>query len=332
MKDLPPSYDQIYCFKHLSNAAYRAKKGNQQTQEVQQFYFNLEKELIKLSLKLQTYTYQPGPYRYFNITDPKPRKISVAPFRDRVVHHALVSLLEEKYNKRFIYDSYACQIGKGTHRAVYRAQYFLRKNKWFFKSDVASFFDMIDHEILFLCLRRVPFDPRLISLAEIIVENGGKNGKGLPIGNLTSQFFANVYLHELDFFVKQQLGCKYYIRYMDDFVLFSNDKAQLKEWRKQIEQFLAVFLKLILNPKATFFNQRMNGLRFLGTRVFPKTIRIHPDNLKRSFRKIKLREKQYLSGDLDEDKLLQCVDSIQGHMCAYNTTALRKQRSKGCNG
>ena len=220
--------------------------------------------MIELQNELIEATYQPNPYRYFKIYDPKERTISVADFRDRVVHHALINVLEPIYERVFIHDSYATRKNKGTHLAVERAQNFLLFNSWFFKSDIDKYFDSINHQTLLKLLQRKIKDEPLLEIITRIVYNSNDSKVGLPIGNLTSQFFANVYLNHFDQFVKRQLKAKYYIRYMDDFVVFHPDKNQLKTWRIPIRAFLIDELGLQLKAKATFLNSRQNGLTFLG--------------------------------------------------------------------
>ena len=325
MKRIGYLFEPFTDFSNLYLAAKKALKGSHNSQEALAFYFHMEKELLQLQQELIGGTYQPGAYRYFTIKDPKERRISVAPFRDRVVHHALVNILEPIYEKRFIYYSYATRKGKGTHRAIYRAQQFLRKNRWFLKSDVEKYFDSVDHAILKNILQRKIRDKRFLRVLFAVINNGGQNGKGLPVGNLTSQFLANVYLDILDKYIKQELRVKYYIRYMDDFVLFSHDKAQLKEIRQHIRLFLDRELHLQMKENATYINQRLNGLTFLGMRSFPNLIRIRNENLKRSIKKLRLREKQFLNNKIDESQWMNSVQSILEHMNIANSWFLKKE-------
>lgn len=329
MKRLGGLFSEVSKFDSLYKAAVKARRGNTQNESAQRFFFFLEKELLSLKEELQVGTYTPGAYYFFTIKDPKERRIMVAPFRDRVVHHAVVSVLEPIYEKRFIADSYACRKGKGTHRAVFKAQELMKKYKWYLKTDILKCFDSIDHQILLQLISRKIKDKAFLQLLEKIIQNGGANGSGLPIGNLTSQFFANVYLHEVDLFIKNELGCRDYVRYMDDFVLFHEEKEQLKGWLSQIEFFLSTQLLLELKPSATYINQRQNGLRFLGTRVFPNTIRIHKDNLKRSLNRLSQREREWTKGIITEDTFSSASNSIIGHINSYNTHTLRKKLFEG---
>ncbi len=361
-------YPQFCSFENLLLAYRKARRGTRRNQETAAFFHHLEPELLALQAELSSGAWQPQPYRYFEIYDPKQRTISVASFRDRVVHHALVNVLEPIFERRFIFDSYATRKGKGVHAAVARAQHFLRSNRWFFKTDVEKYFDSIDHGILLGLLERKIKDPQLLAVCEKIVRNGGSvqksvahldyhadyqcsnlgvphisehsrnggspyvgrghKGVGLPIGNLTSQFFANVYLDPLDHFVADGevggLGSPAYLRYMDDFVVFSENKEDLKRWRPRIEDFLAERLALQLKPSATFLNSRENGLSFLGRRIFPATVRLHPLHLRRITSRLARREKSFLVGEITEETFVQSSDSYWAMLAFHPTLPLRR--------
>ncbi len=308
MKRYGQLFDDFASFANLLSAYNKARKGAAGKSSTQQFSFQLEYALLELQQELISGSYQPDAYRYFKIYDPKERTISVASFKDRVVHHALINMLEPVYERCFIYDSYATRKGKGTHLAINRAQTFLKRYPWFLKTDIDKYFDSINQEILITLLNRKIKDQRLLEVTKSIIQNGGVNGVGLPIGNLTSQFFANVYLHPFDHFVKQQLGIKY-VRYMDDFVLFSKNKEELKRHKKTIRSYLAEQLKLRLKEKATFLNQAPNGLTFLGRRVFSGVIRIARPNGKRMLRRMKRKEQAYQEGDLSQAAFMQSMNS-----------------------
>ena len=317
-------FEDMSSFENLLLAFKQAIQGVGKKYYSLKYWANLESNLFKLQKELKTENYQPNDYRYFKIYKPKERTIAVADFEDRVVHNAIVNILEPIYEKSFIYNSYATRKNKGTHKAIQKAQSYLKNNFWYFKTDIKKYFDSIDHNILNSILKRKIKDKKLLILIEKIITNGGDNGKGLPIGNLTSQFFANVYLDKLDHYLKDNLGIKYYIRYMDDFVVLSENKEYLKKLRKKIKEFLANNLKLQLKAKATFINSRTNGLPFLGTRIFTGTIRVKKENLERSINKIKLRERQYQTDKISEEKLQQSVNSIIAHLQNYNSYNLRK--------
>lgn len=324
MKRAGNLFHRITDFQNLYLAFKKAFKGTNRTEDSLSFYFNLEKELFVLKKELEAKTYQPGAYRHFKVFDPKERTISVAPFRDRVVHHAIVNVLELIYEKRFIFDSYATRKEKGTHKAILRAQTYLRKNRWFLKADIEKYFENIDHNILIAILERKIKDRDALLLLERIIRNGGQNGRGLPIGNLTSQFLANVYLDPFDHFVKEELCERFYVRYMDDFIIFGKEKGHLKELRFRVEKFLRVQLNLRLKEKIVMINQRAHGLSFLGARVFPCLTRIKRESLKRCLKKFKERLNDMKNGKLSEERLRHSLDSIIGHLAFFNSQELTR--------
>lgn len=236
----------------------KARRGKRYTATASAFERNLDTELTTLHNELLNESYIPGAYRSFSIHEPKRRKISAAPFRDRVVHHALCSVITPIYERKFIYDSYANRVGKGTHRALDRCTQFMRRYNYVLQCDVQQFFPAIDHAILKAILAdTLRCEPTLRLCAKVIDSGVGVltdeydmhyfpgddllaavRPRGLPIGNLTSQFWANVYLNDLDQFVKHSLGCKGYVRYVDDFLLFADDKVTLHRWQDEIVHFL----------------------------------------------------------------------------------------------
>jgi retron-type reverse transcriptase len=222
MKTYKHLYPLITHFDNLHLAFKKAARGKRSRADVAGFEFDLERELLELQSELETQSYKPGQYFNFRIHDPKPRLISAAPFRDRVVHHALCNIIEPIFERRFVYDSYACRVGKGTHAALDRAQHFARRYPYVLKCDLEHFFPSMDHQILKAQLARLIADPPTLALAGKILDSGAgihaddyepryfpddnllaaNRPRGLPIGNLTSQFWANVYLDPLDHFVK----------------------------------------------------------------------------------------------------------------------------------
>jgi len=317
-------YSDLCSFQNLHLAWRKTRLGSRKTNESATFSYHLEKELLLLQEELLNDTWTPAPFRYFEIHDPKQRIIAIASFRDRVMHHALVNILEPIWERRFIGDSYATRKGKGVHAAAQRAQQFLRAQEWFLKSDVEKFFDSINHNILLELLARTLKDQQVLKLAEKIIRHGGHNGVGLPIGNRTSQFFANVYLHPLDMWLKQEKRLKAYVRYMDDFVLFHPDKQVLKDLLRETEVFLHERLQLRLKPSATFLNKRENGLSFLGLRIFPNLIRLRNENLRRITRRIAVKEKWYAEGKIDEPTFLHSMNSYWAMLQFYPLEGLRQ--------
>jgi len=325
---LPPLFKEITSWQNLRKAALAARKGTQPNADVQKFFFDLENQLCKLEGELRSNRWRPGAYRYFQVYEPEQRTIAVAPFADRVVHHAIVDVLTPHYERFFYAHSYACRKGKGTHRAVARAQKNLQANAWYLKTDVKQFFDTVDHSRLKSIVQKKIKEFSLLSTLDLIFENGGYMGKGLPIGNLTSQFFANVYLNELDNFIKRRLRCKFYVRYMDDFVLFHPDKAQLQIWKEAIEAFLDQHLKLALKLEATQLNTYLHGLGFCGTRIFRRLIRVRKPTLQRIVQKVKQREWEYQQGWISDEQRQAAVHSMIGHLTQYDTRHLQKSMTQ----
>ncbi len=322
-------FDPLTGFGALLVAFKKAFQGSGRTEEACAFYFNLERGLLTLQAELRNGTYRPAPYRYFRIFDPKERTISVAPFRDRVVHHAVVGALEPVYERCFIHDSYATRKGKGTHRALLRAQLFLRRNAWYLKTDVEKYFDNIDHRLLQQIIARKIKDRRVLALLALIIANSDTSrglaaGKGLPIGNLTSQFLANVYLDPLDHYLKETCGLRAYIRYMDDLVVFGPARDPLRAVLENMRTFLQQKLALQLQQRATFLQPRQHGLPFLGFRVFPRLMRIKPANLRRLKQRLRARDWEYRRGRISEEKFVASMQSTFSHAAWGNTLQLRR--------
>jgi len=318
-------FDGVVSYSNLYRAYRKALVGARRNEEQARFYYSLENELVTLRRELVDGTYNPGPYRYFMIFDPKEREIAIAPFRDRVVHHAIVNVLEPIYERRFIYDSYATRKGKGTLAAIMRTQSFLRESRYYIKLDISKYFASIDRNTLLEILERKLKDTRLLELIARIVWNPPDEDRGLPIGNMTSQFFANVYMDPFDHFVKETLKQRHYIRYMDDFVVFPDDRESIPGLLAQMKAYLNDELGLKVKENGVVINTPMHGLGFLGVRIFPSTIRIHRKNLTRCMRKIRLREREYSKGQIDEERLVRSVGSIVAHMAQFNTLTLRRK-------
>jgi len=312
----------VYAFENLWAAYKRARKGTKSA-EATHFGINAENELLWLSEQLKSKTYTPEPYRYFKIFDPKEREISVAAFRDRVVHHAAVAAIEPLFERLFIHHSYATRKGKGTMAAIVAAQKMLRKNQWYLKADIKQYFAHINHQTMLQLIARHVHDPDFMYLMQKIIKNGGHN-TGLPIGNLTSQFFANIYLHELDNYVLRTLKPRAYIRYMDDFVLFDNDKQKLKQHLTEIRLFLDKQLSLQLKEKVVQINRAEHGLSFLGIRIYRSTLRINPKNLRRSLKRLRYKYHLYKRNKISEQQFYDSANSIVAHLSQYNSLRLRQ--------
>ena len=248
MKRYGDLFEKIVSWDNLVEAARMALRGRKRINAAR-FYFHLETELIQLEDELRSGAYRPLPYRVFEIFEPKRRVISAADIRDRVVHHAICRILEPIFERRAISDSFACRRGKGSQAAAQRVQDLMRRDEWFLKCDISQYFASIDHQRLQGLLRRIIRDRQLLALLDQIIEAplpGLPPGRGLPIGNLTSQHFANLYLGELDHFIKERLRVGGYVRYMDDFLLFGATRDGLREQHDQIRNFLDQHLGLAL--------------------------------------------------------------------------------------
>lgn len=310
-------FSDFCSFSNLLLAWRKTRRGSGRNAESALFFQELEKELFALQAELTRGAWRPGPYRFFDIYDPKHRTIAVSDYRDRVVHHALVNVLEPIFERTFISDSFATRKGKGVHAAVFRAQRFLRNHEFYLKTDVEKFFDSVNHDILLRIIARKIKDRKLLAVCETVIRHGGGEGRGLPIGNRTSQFFANVCLDPLDHFLKDKCRLKGYARYMDDFVLFENDSKRLKMLGRDTAHFLEDALQLQLKHSATFLNRRQNGLPFLGRRIFPGVIRLRTENLCRITRRIRFREKQMHNGDISEEEFLHSMNSYWAMLSFY---------------
>jgi RNA-directed DNA polymerase len=343
MKTYRNLYPAVCDFENLYLAYRKARKGKRSKMLVADFEQNMEEELLCLQDELLSQTFIPGVYHSFTIHEPKQRLISAAPFRDRVVHHALCRVIEPIWEKRFISDSYANRVGKGTHRALDRTQSLARRYRYFLQCDVRQFFPSIDHAILLDELSCLIKDTSVIGLCERILASGegvlsesydmvyfpGDNllaaarPRGLPIGNLTSQFWANIYLNPLDHFIKRELKCPAYVRYVDDILLFADQTGLLHNWRSEIIQKLAE-LRLTLHEKRAQVFPVRTGIPFLGFRIYPDHRLVKRRKVIYFRRKLDdLLRRSALSADNLSD-LKVCVRSWINHVRYGDTWGLRK--------
>ncbi|MCC6414122.1 MAG: group II intron reverse transcriptase domain-containing protein [Saprospiraceae bacterium] len=325
MKRKAHFFEPLCAYDHLYRAYRKARRGTRRTDESTAFAFFQENELLLIQSELQSGAYMPGPYRYFTVHDPKRRTIAVAPFRDRVVHHAVVSLLEPLYERCFIHHSYATRKEKGTHAAVFQAQQFLAKNAWYLKMDLEKFFDSVDQNRLLGFIHNKVKDKPFLSVVEKIIRNGGNHGLGLPIGNLTSQFFANVYLNVFDHWVLQHCKPSGYVRYMDDFVLFGPSKQVLKDQHLRVTEMLHHQLAVRIKNSETRLHPQGHGLPFLGVRIFPNILRFLPSHTKRLRRSLQMKHQMYHDDVITETEWLATLNSYNAHLSVYHTGALRQQ-------
>lgn len=335
-------YDELCSWENLLLAYRKASKAKRGHASVAAFEHRLEDNLLALQLELEAQTYQPGGYTSFYIHDPKERLISAAPFRDRVVHHALCNLIEPIFERSFILDSYANRIGKGTHRALNRCQQFARRYAYVLQCDIKQYFPSIDHAILRDALAQKISDAQVLRLIDRILASGvgvlsneyeivyfpnddlfaALRPRGLPIGNLTSQFWANVYLNAFDHFVKRELRCAGYVRYVDDFVLFADSKAVLWDWRAAIDARM-IDLRLTLH-RGAHPRPVSEGIPFLGFQVFPELRRLKRRKGIHFVRALDARIAAYTRGEMTLSALTASVQGWINHARYANTRGLRR--------
>jgi len=313
-------YPDICSFEQLRLSARLARKGVRLNRSLVSFWSELDSNLLALRNELLSFTYQPQPYTEFMLSDPKPRKIQAADFADRVVHHSLCKSLMPHFERSYLAHSFACQVGKGNHRAVQQVQRFTRKFQegFFLKIDVRHCFESIDHGVLMNRVKSRIACAETLWLTECIVGHGGVNGKGLPIGNLTSQHFANFYLDVLDHYCVERLFVKGFVRYMDDVLLFSNDKHHLEEVLGELTLWLPSRLKLELKHTSTRLAPVYVGVPFLGFRIYPQCIRFDQSRKRRFIRKLKGCLK------LSEEEQSQRLHSLVAWSEQANTRQLRR--------
>ncbi|GMV67518.1 MAG: hypothetical protein AMXMBFR75_33080 [Candidatus Hinthialibacteria bacterium] len=328
MKTCKNLWPRLISWENLLLAAERAEKGKRRKSNVARFNLIQERELLLLQEELTAKSYRPGSYREFWVYERKPRLISAAPYKDRVVHHALCNIIEPIFDCTFICDSYACRTGKGTHAAADRYTEFSRKNRYVLKLDIRQYFPSIDHSLLYQELSKKIADMDVLWLIRLILATKGDagllwpSGKGIPIGNLTSQFFANVYLNCFDHWMKEEAGCRCYIRYVDDMVVLSDSKRWLHGMIPLIREQLAK-LQLRIHPRKCSIFPVSEGCDFMGYRIWPDHRRLRPDNGHRfSNRLLKMAEK-YFIGETDLETVSASIASWVGHASNADTWGLR---------
>lgn len=313
-------YQELCSEENLALAFKKARKRKSQKPYVIEFENNLKQNLEILRLELLSKKYKPKPLRTFVIRDPKVRKIRKSYFVDRIVHHAICNILNPIFEKRFIYDSFANRVGKGTLNAIKRFDKFKKKvsknntrNCYVFKADVKHYFDEVNHSILISILRKKIIDEKLISLISKVLKNHSDK-IGMPLGNMTSQFFANIYLNELDQFVKHELRARYYIRYVDDFVILNNDKNVLESHKEKIDIFLKNRLKIELHPTKSNILLLKRGISFLGFRNYPHHKLLRKTNVRTMWKRI---------SQGDYDSICEFLEGWMSYAKQANTYNLR---------
>jgi retron-type reverse transcriptase len=335
-------WQEIINFDNLLLAARKAQKGKRFRDNVLAFNYNLELELEHIQTSLKSKTYLPGTYKTFTIVEPKPRLISAAPYRDRVIHHALCNIITPIFERTLIADTYANRLGFGTHRALKRFTEFARSSQYIFQGDIKKYFPSIDHAILKTIVRRKIKCADTLWLIDTIIDNSNEQEniidffpgddlltpinrrRGLPIGNLTSQFFANIYLNSFDHFIKENLKVKKYVRYVDDFALFADDANFLADARLATEAYLAS-IRLKIHPiKSQLFHTKQ-GANFVGFRILPDRIRVRKENLRRGRRRLKQMQIDYAHGIINRQQVSQKLQSWVAHLNHGNTQRLRRK-------
>lgn len=329
-------YEQIYDYENLYLAYLEARKGKRYRQDVLEFSANLEENLIQIQNELIWKMYKVGRYREFYVYEPKKRLIMALPFKDRVVQWAVYRILNPLFDKTFIEHSYACRIGKGTHKAAHKLQYWLRQTDrkpekyYYLKMDISKYFYRVDHSIALKILEKKIKDEDVLWLLKEIIENEDKPfglplgmepgdcpkdmrlyDKGMPIGNLTSQLLANIYLNELDQFCKHRLRIKYYVRYMDDFIILHHDKKYLHRLKLEIESFLNNDLELHTNKK-TCIRPTTVGIEFVGFRIWPTHMKLKKKTAIKMKRRLRYLKKAYARGEVDLEDVNASIQSYLG--------------------
>jgi RNA-directed DNA polymerase len=342
MKRVGGLWDELSSFSNLLGAAEAAAAGKRRRLDVASFLMELEPNLCTLRRELLEGSYRPGEYRSFEILYPKRRQISAAPFRDRVVHHALTRMLEPVFESRFSPYSFACRRGYGVHAALRLARDSVKRYRYVLKCDVRKYFASIDHEILKAKLARVVKCRKTLELAGTIIDGSNtqeellfyfagddlftpqERRRGLPLGNQTSQFFANLYLNGLDHAVRKGLAPGNYARYVDDFVIFGDCKERLRAMREEVKAWLEQDRLLLHEGKSRLYRCQ-DGVSFLGWRLFPSRTRLVRENVMRCAQRMRELETNWNEGKIAWDTVRQSVAAWIGHASFGDTAGLRQR-------
>ena len=348
MKTLKNVFEQVVDYDNLYRAYLNARLCKRYRYEVLNFSAHLEDNLVKLQKELIDRTYTLGKYREFYIYEPKKRLIMAQPFKDRVVQWAIYQVLNPVFAQGYITDSYACIKERGTHKAVKRLHYWLRQvgkkpeKYYFLKLDISKYFYRIDHDVLMGILKRKFRDDDMVFLLDKIVNSSETNfglppgkspgevkrsdrvsEKGMPVGNLSSQMFANLYLNELDQYCKRMLGIHFYVRYMDDVIILHQDKDQLHEWKRIIDTFLKEKLQLDLNEK-TCIRPITLGVEFCGYKIWNTHIKLRKSTALKMKRNLKKLQKEYAAGEVTVEEAKQTISSYLGILKHCDSYSLKR--------
>lgn len=344
MKRYGDLWERLVSWENLLSAARKARRGKRDRASVQQFEFDLENQLLALQRELVEGTYRPGGFATHWIARPKPRMISAAPYRDRVLHHALMNVLEAILDRYFHPHSYACRKGKGTHAAADRVQRLLGRYRHFVQFDIRKYFPSIDHEILKGQFRRLIKDTRVLWLMNLIVDNSNPQEpmaeyflgddlfaphlrrRGLPIGNLTSQWFANWYLSGLDHFVTSRMGLGGYVRYCDDFIVLHDDREVLDQAAATVREYLAT-LRLRVHEGKIQVKPSRRGLTFVGYRLWAGHRLVRKSNVREFRRRVRWMRRAYAAGLIGWDDIKPRLASWVGHARQADSQRLLRRLS-----
>ncbi len=339
-------FERLTSWENLLSAARKARRGKRRHANCAVFELERERGLLRLQQQLRARTYRPGRYRTFYVSEPKRRMISAAPYRDRVVHHALVNVIAPIFESNFISDSYANRVGKGTHRAVDRSQQFARRFEYVLQCDIVKFFPSVDHAILKQLLRTRIRNEGVLWLCDRIIDGGNPQEpvlqyftgddlfepharrRGLPIGNMTSQFWANVYLHGLDNLLKRGLRCPAYVRYVDDFLVFGDDKQELWAIRDTLIAFLRR-LRLRIHEHRAQVRPTHRPTRFLGYRCWPTRRFLTKENIRRFRRYGRRMQRLYAAHRLTWEDVKSSLMAWNAHAATADSLALRRRVLSG---
>ena len=331
-------FEKIVSAENLFSAWDSFKKDKRNKSDVLEFEWHLEENIFKLQRELQNKSYKHGPYTDFYITDPKRRHVHKASARDRILHHSIFNCLNPIFEETFISTSFSCRKGFGTHRGVEALAGMLRSlsengthQVYVLKCDIKKFFDTVDHRILFSILKKRIKDSDTLWLLDGVIESFSSEysnifqSKGLPIGNLTSQLFANIYMNELDQFMKSKLRVEYYARYTDDFVILSRDEKYLQDLIPKIAEFLEHKLDLNLHPEKVYIRKLHQGIDFLGYLLFLNHRLVRAKTKRRIFTKLKRKIREYKDGAVGKVTLDQSLNSYLGVLSHANTYDLSEK-------
>lgn len=326
-------FERIISLENFFLAWKEFKKGKTSNRDIQEFTLSLEDNIFQLHEELKTRSYAHGRYASFFVSDPKLRHIHKASVRDRLLHHTVFRILYPVFDKGFIYDSYSCRVGKGTHRAVNRLDQFIVKSScnnsrlvYALKCDIRKFFDSIDQGILALFIdRKIKDEDTRRLLGKIIRSFSKTSDRGLPLGNVTSQLFANIYLNELDQFIKHTLKVKYYLRYCDDFIILGENRENLILILKKVNNFLSENLKLSLHADKIIIRKHRRGIDFLGYVVLPQHRVLRTKTKRRIFIKMRQKTREYKSELISRITLEQSLQAYLGVLSHANCYKLAEK-------